>query len=79
MVGRIVALADVYDALISRRVYKDAFAHDVSYAIIIKESGGHFDPMIVKAFEEKADEFSAIREQFLQTDKITIGHEYNMV
>ena len=64
--GRIVALADVYDALISKRVYKEAFAHDIALSIITKESGTHFDPLIVDAFVEKSDEFIAIREQFLE-------------
>ena len=70
--GRIVALADVYDALISKRVYKEAFAHDVAQSIIIQEAGTHFDPVIVDAFKENADEFIAIREQFLERDEVAV-------
>jgi len=62
--GRIVALADVYDALISKRVYKDAWDEDevVSY---IKEMGGsHFDPGVVEAFIDIYDTIKAIREKY---------------
>lgn len=48
--ARIVALADVYDALVSRRRYKDAYTHDVAKAILQDEKGSHFDPQIVEAF-----------------------------
>jgi putative two-component system response regulator len=48
--ARIVALADVYDALVSKRVYKDAYPHDDARAIIENEKGKHFDPMVVEAF-----------------------------
>jgi putative two-component system response regulator len=62
--GRIVALADVYDAMTSKRVYKDAFGHDVVRSMIVSESGTHFDPDIVQAFLATEDEFIAIRKQF---------------
>ncbi|HEV3340300.1 MAG TPA: response regulator [Pirellulales bacterium] len=62
--GRIVALADVYDALTSKRVYKDPFEHDVVRSIITAESGTHFDPDIVQAFLATEQEFIAIRRQF---------------
>ena len=48
--ARICALADVYDALTSRRVYKDAFTHTVAKNIIEEGNGTHFDPVIVDAF-----------------------------
>jgi len=48
--GRIVAIADVYDALTSRRVYKDAMAHEKAVEIIKSERGSHFDPEVVDAF-----------------------------
>ncbi|QWR78064.1 HD domain-containing phosphohydrolase [Candidatus Magnetomonas plexicatena] len=48
--GRLMALADVYDALITKRVYKDAFSHDVAKEIIIKGRGSHFDPDVTDAF-----------------------------
>ncbi len=48
--ARIVAVADVFDALTSERPYKKAFDYDRSVSIIIKESGAHFDPKVVNAF-----------------------------
>lgn len=62
--GRIVALVDVYDALTSKRVYKDAFSHDDSSEIIREGSGKHFDPQIVEAFEACEPQFIEIRERF---------------
>jgi len=62
--GRIVALADVYDALTSKRVYKAAFAHDVAKSMIAAESGKHFDPDVVAAFLRSEDRFIAARERF---------------
>jgi putative two-component system response regulator len=62
--GRLVALADVYDALTSKRVYKDAFTHDIAREIIVKESGTHFSPEIVEAFLAVQDAFIGVRHQF---------------
>jgi putative two-component system response regulator len=62
--ARIMALADVYDALTSRRVYKEAYSHDVAQAMIIEESGTHFDPAIVEAFLADLPRFVAIHEEF---------------
>ncbi len=62
--GRIVALADVYDALTSKRVYKAAFAHEVAKNIIEKESGSHFDPAVVAAFMSAEEAFISIRDHF---------------
>ncbi|WP_428937600.1 HD-GYP domain-containing protein [Fontivita pretiosa] len=62
--GRIVALADVYDAMTSRRVYKAAFGHEVAKSMILQESGSHFDPDIVDAFVKTEPQFAAIRERF---------------
>ena len=55
--GRIVAIADVYDALTSKRVYKRAFTHDIARSIILEESGKHFDPNMVKAFAHCEEQF----------------------
>ena len=60
--ARIMALADVYDALISKRVYKDGFTHEKAKEIICEGSGSHFDPKIVKAFLDIEDEFLAIKQ-----------------
>ena len=59
--GRIVALADVYDALTSKRVYKEAFTHETAREIIVRESGTHFDPDLVAAFLDCEEQFIAIR------------------
>ena len=50
LTGRIMAVADVYDALISKRAYKRAFTHQEALKIISDGSGSHFDPAIVEAF-----------------------------
>jgi putative two-component system response regulator len=62
--GRIVALADVYDALTSKRMYKDAFPHAMARSIIVGESGEHFDPRVVGAFVATEARFVSIRERF---------------
>jgi putative two-component system response regulator len=62
--GRIVALADVYDALTSKRVYKGALAHEVAKSMIVADSGTHFDPDIVAAFIRCEQQILAIRDQF---------------
>jgi putative two-component system response regulator len=66
--GRIVALADVYDALTTKRVYKDALPHDVAKSIIVQGSGSHFDSDIVDAFLATEEEFIRIRERFDHAD-----------
>jgi putative two-component system response regulator len=48
--ARIVALADVYDALVSKIVYKEAYVHDVAKALILQQNSTHFDPMVINAF-----------------------------
>ena len=48
--ARIMAVADVFDALISKRVYKDAFSFDKAMEIIKEDSGTHFDPKVAEAF-----------------------------
>ncbi|MDD0840796.1 two-component system response regulator [Curvibacter sp. HBC61] len=58
--ARLMAVADVYDALISKRVYKPAFTHEQACQIVVQGRGQHFDPDIVDAFIEIADDFRAI-------------------
>ena len=60
MAARIVAIADVYDALSSERPYKKPFSHEKSMAIIVENSGTQFDPYLVSVFEAHADEISEI-------------------
>ncbi len=62
--ARIVAIADVYDALTSKRIYKDAIPHDRAREIIIDSSGSHFAEDIVRAFLRREQDFLKIREQF---------------
>ena len=62
--ARIAALADVYDALSSRRPYKEPFSHEKSKAIILEGRSSHFDPDVVDAFLAKEERFVAIREHF---------------
>ena len=59
-----MALADVYDALISRRVYKAPMSHEQAFKIITDGRGTHFDPDIVDAFLAIAEDFRAIERRF---------------
>lgn len=62
--ARIVALADVYDALTTRRCYKEAFSAAEAEATIRQERGRHFDPAVVDALFASISEFNAIRERY---------------
>lgn len=62
--ARITAVADVYDALCSRRSYKDPMGEEEAYKIIRENSGTHFDPEVVDAFFQITDVLSAIRQKF---------------
>ena len=56
--GRLMAIADVYDALISERSYKPAFSHEDACAVIEEGSGAHFDPVLVDVFRSVKDSFA---------------------
>jgi len=58
--ARLMAVADVYDALISQRPYKPPFTHERAMAIIVDGKGRHFDPDIADTFAEIADQFADI-------------------
>lgn len=58
--GRIVALSDVYDAVTTKRPYKEAMSHDEAVLIILKSSGTQFDPAIVEAFTRHENDFKAL-------------------
>jgi len=60
LIGRLMAVADVYDALVSARPYKQALSPDEAASIIRKGKGTQFDPQIVEAFEAAADRFAEI-------------------
>ncbi len=61
--GRIVAVADTYDALTSRRVYKPAYSHTTARGIIESQSGKQFDPRVVSAFLAQEESFIATCEE----------------
>lgn len=63
--ARIVALADVYDALTSSRTYKPAYHHEQARTLIVQESGHQFDPTVVNAFLRKEQDFKAARRDLL--------------
>ena len=69
--ARIVALADVYDALSSKRPYKEPFSHEKSKAIILEGKGSHFDPNVIEAFLKCEDDFLKIREEFKGSGKLS--------
>jgi putative two-component system response regulator len=68
LASRIVAIGDVYDALTSRRPYKEPFSHEKSMEIIYEGRGTHFDPDIVDAFIAREDEVIRIRDEFQNDD-----------
>ncbi|MDR1995466.1 two-component system response regulator [Azonexus sp.] len=67
--ARLMAVADVYDALISRRVYKNPMPHDQAVTIILEGRGSHFDLDIVDAFSAIQDNFLAISQRYADSDR----------
>jgi putative two-component system response regulator len=61
--GRLMAIVDVYDALVSKRSYKEAFTNEEAVQIIKVGAGGHFDPKIVEVFLEVQDQFMRVGEE----------------
>jgi len=59
--GRIMAIVDVYDALVSERPYKKAFTHEEAVKIIMDGAGTQFDPEIAKLFYENKDQFQEVK------------------
>lgn len=68
--ARLMAVADVYDALICRRVYKPAKSHEEAVAILVAGRGTHFDPDILDAFVDIQDEFRKIAARFADGDSV---------
>jgi putative two-component system response regulator len=60
LAGRLMAVADVYDALISKRVYKGAYSHERAMTMILEQRGTHFDPDVIDAFERVSEAFREI-------------------
>ena len=67
--ARLMAIADVYDALISHKVYKDGVSHEHAMGVIFQGRASHFDPDMVDAFVEMQEEFAAIAQRFADTDQ----------
>ncbi|KKL82666.1 hypothetical protein LCGC14_1982470 [marine sediment metagenome] len=66
--GRVFAVADVYDALVSKRVYKEAFTHGIARSIIVEGRGTQFDPDVVDAFKRCEPAFRQVRQQYDDAD-----------
>ncbi len=66
--GRLMALADVYDALISRRVYKAGLPHAAAAAIIVEGADAHFDPAVVEVFETLQGDFERVAQVYADSD-----------
>ena len=69
--GRIVAIADVFDALTSRRIYKAAMPLDETLALMRGESGRHFDPDLLTLLLDDVDAFLAIKERYPEAEEET--------
>ncbi|GMW01308.1 MAG: hypothetical protein AMXMBFR84_24450 [Candidatus Hydrogenedentota bacterium] len=69
LVARITALGDAYDALTSKRPYKEAYSHEKSRDIILEASGTHFDPDVVKAFVNREEKFVRVQREFEDSEK----------
>lgn len=67
--ARLMAVADVYDALISRRVYKDGMSHEKAVVIIAEGRGSHFDPDVVDAFMALTEQFREVAKRFTDSDE----------
>lgn len=67
--ARLLAIADVYDALISGRVYQAGMPHDQAVATIFQGRASHFDPDMVDAFIEIQDEFQVIAQRYADTEQ----------
>jgi PAS domain S-box-containing protein len=66
--ARIIALADVYDALTTKRFYKEAYSHDKARDMIFALKGKHFDPDMVNAFTTVAEKFNQVRKEKLKEE-----------
>jgi putative two-component system response regulator len=74
LAARIVAVADVYDAITTKRVYKEAMSHDRAVAIILQGAGTQFDPAVVNAFTKRESDFHRLaRELADETPPLSLG------
>ncbi len=73
LAARIMALADVFDALTSRRCYKDAYSFDRARSIIAEERGRHFDPIVVDSCQRMEEKMLAVQEKFQEQEFSSAG------
>lgn len=66
--ARLMAIADVFDALISRRCYKEPMPVEEAHRIILADRGTHFDPLIVDAFDAAFADLAAIAQRYAEED-----------
>ena len=64
--ARIMAVADVFDALVSRRCYKEPFSYDKALSIIREDAGKHFDPLVADAFLSAKEEVLEVAQHFAE-------------
>jgi len=64
LAARIMSLADMYDALVSERIYKDRWSHEDAKAEIVRLKGIFFDPVVVEAFLHEQDQFIHIANKY---------------
>ena len=77
--ARLMAIADVYDALISRRVYKPPFSHEMSMGIIQEGRGRHFDPDVLDAFVAIQLQCKEVADQYATTEEELANHPLNQL
>ena len=68
LAARIMAVADVFDALVSKRCYKESFDYSKAFNIIREDAGSHFDPLVVDAFLKAEEDVLEIAERFKEND-----------
>jgi len=78
LVGRIVAIADVFDALTTERPYKDAWPVEKAVKLIEEESGQHFDPKLVVAFVKCLPEILQTKEKYAENQALTLAEMHHL-
>jgi len=78
LVGRIVAIADVFDALTTERPYKEAWPVGKAINLIKEESGQHFDPKLASAFLDSGSQILEIKEKYAETSALNLSEMHEM-
>jgi putative two-component system response regulator len=76
--GRVVAIADVYDALTSRRIYKEALTHEQAMVIVREKHGNHFDPEVLEAFLRAEDQIIAAQQRLRDDTRFLIPKPFEL-